>query len=481
MHLARSLVVACLALTLPASAYAHGIWGHIHVTGWAIENLAPGELRDFFDDPEVMNAALFGAAFTDSGYWPQAGDLATRSREYSEHTHWEPFIEDFVVWIRENDPPPWDSLESRQRVAFLMGCASHGLQDEIFDSLFLFQVQEQDAGSQDNADPGSDGFLVMDEHIRFVPERYIPMDTLLELYADLDNEIDADTIDRAVTLMESIYVNPNGITVAEGLGRQYEAELPWTQAHYLDPDIPGSLRAEINPTAAYLEAIWKRLHDEFGPEDAVIATYPEDPRRLRSGDPSTVNSWITFIFGAGIDLSTVTTTVTAEEGGAELAHGVEGTRWGHPRPRLLRLRPEESLDPGTWWEAQLAAGATFIDGTVLDAAARHRFQVACRDDDPRACPPIEPDVPSIDGRVEQPDAGGDDAGMADAGESDASEPDAGGGEGDGGDGDAEVVDANADAPDGGGSGGGCAAANAPVSPVWWAFGVLVACRRRRRA
>ena len=112
----RLLVI--LLLLFPANASAHGIWAHIHVTGWAAENLPPGELRDFFaSDPEVFNALLFGAAFTDSGYWPQAGELATKSRAYGEHTHWEPFISDFVAWIRANDPPPWTSLESKKRVA----------------------------------------------------------------------------------------------------------------------------------------------------------------------------------------------------------------------------------------------------------------------------------------------------------------------------------------------------------------------------
>jgi uncharacterized protein (TIGR03382 family) len=488
--LALGLLVLAALLT-PRMASAHGIWGHIHVTGWAIENLSSGEVRDFFADPEVMNAALFGAAFTDSGYWPQAGELAEKSREYSEHCHWEPFIEDFVQWIRVNDPPPWESVESRQRVAFLMGVASHGLQDEIFDSLFLFQVAERDAGSQDNADPGSDGFLAQDGHIRFVPERYIPMETLLELFEDLNQEIDEDTIDRAVGLMEAIYVNENGETIAAGLGGQYRDELQWTAAHYLDPDIPGSLRAEINPTAAYIEAIWKRLHETFGPEDAVIATYPEDPRRLRSGDPATVDSWVTFIFGAGIDLSTVETTWVSEDGTTEVAHNATGTRWGNSRPRLLRLQPDANLEPGSWWEAQLAAGATFIDGTVLAAAARHRFQVECLPDDPRGCAPIDVVPPSIDGVQPEPepepepdagsaDAGSADAGSADAGGADAGSADAGGSDAGGSDA-TEAPGTDATANDGGSS-GGCASAAAPSgSPVALLLGFAwLGWRRRER-
>ena len=94
-----------------------------------------------------------------------------------------------------HDPPPWNTLESRKRVAFLMGCASHGLQDTLFDSLFLYQIEERDGAGQDFADPGTDGFLVLDEHVRFQPEEDIPMETLLELYAGLEEEITEVEVD----------------------------------------------------------------------------------------------------------------------------------------------------------------------------------------------------------------------------------------------------------------------------------------------
>ena len=139
------ITAAFLATLLPVNAAAHGIWGHVHVTGWAVENMADDELRQFLlDDPEVFNALLFGAVFTDTGY---SRDEAA-SRAYSEHAHWEPFIQDYIDWIRLNDPPPWTSGASKKRVAFLMGCASHGLQDSIFDSLFLHQVEAHDGASQ---------------------------------------------------------------------------------------------------------------------------------------------------------------------------------------------------------------------------------------------------------------------------------------------------------------------------------------------
>ena len=105
-------------LLAPRVSAAHGLWGHIHVTGWAVENMEPGPLRDFLtEDPAVFNALLMGSMFADTGYRPGAPAAA---RAYSEHSHWEPFVEDYVQWVRANDPPPWNDLASKKRVAFLL-------------------------------------------------------------------------------------------------------------------------------------------------------------------------------------------------------------------------------------------------------------------------------------------------------------------------------------------------------------------------
>ncbi len=427
--LALTLTLAsALCLVAPRDARAHGIWGHIHVTGWAIENLPPSDVRDFFSDPDVFNAALFGAAFTDSGYFPQSGDLATRTRAYSEHTHWEPFIKDFVTWIRENDPPPWDDLESRKRVAFLFGAASHGLQDEVFDSLFLFQTREHDDGGQEEADPGSDGFLALDAHLRFVPEPYVPMDTLLELYDGLDAEVTERDIWSAVDVMTLLYVHEGGWTVAEGLGNQYSEAIPWTQAHYMDPDIPGSLRAEIVPTGRYIEALWDRLHDGLTAEDSVTHTYPTAPYRLRSHEVGTVDGWVTFIFCAGVRWDSIAAEWTDEQG-APVATSLRNTRWGAGWTRLVSVTPEEALTPGGRYRVALVDGAERIDGVTLVGTAVADFEVACVD--PADCMPIDDvEPPHIDGSTSplNDDIGGDADAGADAGGGDAG----GGGTGDAG-------------------------------------------------
>ncbi len=415
----RALVLLAL---LPGVAHAHGIWGHVHVTGWAVENMEDDELRHFLlDDPEVFNALLFGAAFTDTGY--ARDDPA--SRAYSEHTHWEPFVEDFVEWIRVNDPPPWTSLESKKRVAFLMGCASHGLQDSIFDSLFLSQVEERDGAGQSITDPGTDGFLSLDGHIRFIPQRDIPMDTVLELYAGLPEEVTEEVIDASVERVTSFYLNAEvGVPAAAGLGEIYAPLMPWGRLHYLDPEVPGSLHAEIYPTLRYQQALWARLHGDYDADDTVAFAFPDVPRRLRSSDASTVDSWVTLVFGAGVryegDLVEL-----LDDGGQPVPFQQANTRWGAEHTRVIRVQPSADLRPGDWYTARLRAGVERIDGATSTEDVELRFQVACADPDDPACPALD-DLPvaRIDGLPEEEPTATDPGESADTGTPPASEAEA---------------------------------------------------------
>lgn len=391
------LVSVWAGLVAPSSARAHGLFGHVHVTGWAAENLPPGELRELFEDPEVFNALLMGATFPDTGY--ALGDDVTRA--YGEHSHWEPFVEDFIQHLRTNYAPPYDTLEERKLVAFLMGCAAHGLQDELFDSTFLFELEQRDGGNQDASDPGTDAFLVVDEHARLYPVEWVPMDDLLPLYADLGQPITAEVIGLQVRRVLQIYVNDSfGKNVARGSASNYASMLPWSRDHYLDPSIPGSLRAEIAPTRAYLEAIWERLHGRFDEADLVIHSWPDAPRRLREAGHASVASWVTLVFGVGVHDGTAVGSIR-HSSGTELPVSLADNRWagGTGFSRLVRFRAEEDYAPGETYVATMAAGRPMIDGRTTSEHSLE-FQVECADASDARCPPL----PRIDDPVTEPRA-----------------------------------------------------------------------------
>ncbi|MCA9546575.1 MAG: hypothetical protein KC613_19355, partial [Myxococcales bacterium] len=183
-----------------AGVWGHGINGHVHVTGWAAEAQPAGSaLAALFADPLLKNTVLIAAAFPDSGY--------AVDHPYGEAAHWEPFTEAHVAFVRDTYGPDYASVEAQQQVAFLIGTACHGLQDELFDSLFLLQIREKDGRGQEEADPGTDAFLQVDGHLRFFPEVWLPAEALVQVFAARGIEVTPNTMERGLRLVSSVVIN----------------------------------------------------------------------------------------------------------------------------------------------------------------------------------------------------------------------------------------------------------------------------------
>jgi len=378
-RIAAALCLLVLTSGTSRRVAAHGLHGHIHVTGWAIENLPPGELRDLFDDPDVFHAALSGAMFPDTGY---ALDRPA-AREYAEHSHWEPFIENFIQHVRVTYGPTYETKEEKMLIAFLLGCAAHGLQDELFDSVFLYETEERDGNGQDITDPGTDGFLVLDGLFRLLPEDYFPIDEVLPLYQPLNQPIDRALIEEHVRTVRNAYVNELlGTRIAAGFGQRALSQIPWAAENYLDPSVPGSLAAEIVPTLRHMQALWERLHGRFDEGNLVVHAWPDAPRRLRSAQHQQVASWVTLIFGKGVAQNSATASLF-DAGGTPHPFDLRYTRWGGTS-RLIRFLPTDDYVPGGFYTAILEAGATLVDGSTTTHHHEHTFQVECDPNDPLA-------------------------------------------------------------------------------------------------
>jgi hypothetical protein len=367
-------------------AEAHGLHGHIHVTGWAIENLPPGELKDFFADPDLFKAALAGAMFPDTGY----AINQPAAREYAEYAHWEPFIERFIQHVLSTYGPTYDTKDEQLLVAFLLGCASHGLQDELFDSTFLFEVEERDTRGQDDADPGTDGFLILDGYFRLLPSNYLPIDDVLPLFGVLGQPIDRALIEDHVGAVRGAYVNDFiGIRIAATNGTRLRPLIPWAGDNYIDPGVSGSLAAEIEPTARHMEALWERLHGRFDEANLVVHGWPDAPRRLRSADHNSVASWVTLVFGKGVAGATMTGSLV-DDNDAPHPFNLSHTRWGgwDGISRVARFRPAADFVPGGDYVATLEAEARLVDGSVTTQSHSFAFQVECDSVKDAACPPV---------------------------------------------------------------------------------------------
>lgn len=369
------LLAALAAALLPVGgAGAHGINGHVHVTGWAVESLPPGELRDFFADPNLRDTAQIGAGFPDSGY--AIGD------PYGEMAHWEPFINAYVEWISRTFGPNYDTEEARRHIAFMMGAASHGLQDELFDTLFLRYLIQEDGEDQDAADSGTDAFLFTDGILEFKPPLYIPETGLPEIFQASNGYEPTMTAIRGGMQRVKILVIDHFDAVAPGFDAQFRPRLPWGSQHYLDPDVPGSLRSEIQPTAAYMQALWNRLHGRFGPQAIATHSFPTATRRLRSVDHTRVDSRISIVFGIGTIVRSLNPDTVQLVGPSErpVLIDVQHTRWsGSPgdSTRQVLLVPMEDLAPDTEYEVRIQPGVEMQNGELTTALWTWRFKTPC--------------------------------------------------------------------------------------------------------
>src|SRR5262245_21782854 len=130
-----AVVAATAASARPARG--NGVNTHTWVTMRGVELLPDGELKKLLSSPDLEPILVNGSIFPDGGYAVQDG--------FGEIAHWEPFVSAYLAWLRDEIGPPYDRPEARRYVAFLFGVASHGMGDQIFDSMYMKAARGYDA------------------------------------------------------------------------------------------------------------------------------------------------------------------------------------------------------------------------------------------------------------------------------------------------------------------------------------------------
>ena len=357
-------------------ALAHGINGHVWVSDEGIDHVHSCDLHAWLDSEEMRNILQIGAAFPDTGYATAEG------RAYGETAHWEPFVQAAIEVIRSHYGPPYTSPESRQFIAYVMGIAAHGMQDEVFDTLFLRKTLEAEGTDQDLIDPGIEFIFLEDGHSELRPDIFLPETDLLRVYQHPDVNLDVDP----TAMHTGMLLVRHGVIGLQNAREQLHTEswrerLPWSQHHYMDPQVPGSYGFEIPVMGPYYDALWHRLHDAFRLDDVVIATVPGESERLLSNDSTSVDSWVTLIFGYGVyrDSMTADNVRLVDADGAPVPIDIAGTRWGSSNSagRLVQLQPQVDLEPDREYTAILGPGLRLIDGSIVEEEIRYRFLSAC--------------------------------------------------------------------------------------------------------
>ena len=414
MQLARlipsTIAAAGLLLAAPGAALANGNNSHLGITLDARAHLPEGELRTLLERPDMQQALGNGAAFPDGGY--AVGD------DYGEMAHWEPFVVAYMEWIREHFRKPYSAdPEAAIHVAFLMGIASHGMADQVYDSLFMAVARPYETGWSDeflqDFDTATDVFYVLATGIDVVVEPWAPSYELEDLYASkLDYEIFGQTIDTAMRLLDTARAYPRMVVMDEAKLAAYAANYPYAFEHEMDARIAGTPPCENVIVSAYMQVIWDRLNGEDSLENLVIATTPSPGAGGVDLDHTKAESQVGIAFGHALDDSTIHDSSIVVKDAAGAVYPVDWNMW-RSESNVMRLRPKADWPADTLMTVTLAAGIRSIDGLELDAPWSFQFRTGPAADDaplPGAVDPTPnsgpPDTSGPDaGPPTQPDAG----------------------------------------------------------------------------
>ncbi len=360
------LLLLIAALLLPTSAWACGQTTHVWISLEALQELPDGELRELLTDPANRDALVNGTMFPDGGY--AVGD------DYGEMAHWEPMQQALLAWVRDEYGPSYSSPEARLHVAFLMGMASHGMSDEVFDSLFYERSRAYDPGHDEEVtslDTASDVTFAAEVGGIEAPELWAPFEAITSIFNDvLAYEVDEATIRQGQDQLYIALAFVDWARTNEERLETFTAEFPWGAAHMSDPTVPGSPPRQAPIIAGYWAEMWQRLHEDMAFDEPVLAIEPRDGSWEHPQDHSLVEARVQLTFGRG---------VTASSLGAIRVEGPEGEvplDVGHfygDLSHTVLLRPQSDWAPDSEYRVTVDAGLTNFDGVATTEAFASTF------------------------------------------------------------------------------------------------------------
>lgn len=374
------IIVGCAAA--PEVARANGGNSHAWISMHAIEHLPDGELKRLLARPALRGMLVNGSVFPDGGY--------VVDDDYGEMAHWEPFVEAYVRWMRDALDRPFTEGAAAEHTAFLMGVASHGMADQVFDATFMDAARGYDAAGWsdellDGFDTATDVMLVADTMVSFLDVApWVPAQEVAALYRDaLGYEISASVLDSTQELLHRFVLNFAVSTAMDaGEVREYQEQYPWAAANLMDPGVVGSPPCEGEVVADYWLAVWDRLHDASGAQNYVIATSPRASGAGHPTDYSMVEAQVVIVFGSGVRRADLAGQFEVRDSTGRAYELDVDTQWGAAVANLVRLRPMEDWAEDETFTVTVRPGLTTIDGLTLDAPWSFTFSTT-----PTTAPP----------------------------------------------------------------------------------------------
>jgi hypothetical protein len=386
------LLALALALPLssPSSARANGAYSHIHISQLAVSELPPGPIRDLLEDPLYAPMYEAGSMFPDSGY--------AVSHAYGEEAHWPPFVRAYQEWLTETYQGDFSSPEAKERLAFFLGLASHGVADQTYDTMMLARSEEVD-GPVAEVDTEADYFLIIDQNVLLYTEAWAPYAPLPSIFAD-------SVVYGADPAVSSV----DESTLQDGMGRMgfvifvqrraaYNGYLhawntyPWLGTHIYNPDAAGSLPHLAKLVAKSWQALYRRVQGVSSMDtDLVVATVPEDGAMNFPVDPaeSRTLTQLGVVFGYGIKRDQLRPLMRLVDERGDTVPTTFHTPYNTNIAFFAMLRPSQALEHNHQYRVEVSAGVENLAGESASVPYTYTFRTRCAEDALSDCPPLPP-------------------------------------------------------------------------------------------
>ncbi|BFZ16486.1 hypothetical protein BsWGS_19525 [Bradybaena similaris] len=237
------------------------------------------------DNQDALEA---GSAFPDAFYPTEC--FEGRYHNVSENTHWTPFINASINYIRRQYPKPWNK-DVHKLVAFIMGIQSHQVADVSWHSLGIDQgflqtmAKTNFHGDFPSAhtvgDLGGDVLNLFQLNLNYSDifgEWYIPVHDLLQIYRDLYGLVPV-TEDVIVTCSKILYLSK----IAERTVMKEYFPFSARKSPFMLDQLYDYFLGGIQDMAAWTQREWR--HFTFAVENGVgLCTMDYNPLFVRCND-----------------------------------------------------------------------------------------------------------------------------------------------------------------------------------------------------
>jgi hypothetical protein len=362
------VLAAAAILAAPRLAPAAGVTTHYVMTREAVKKVSVPELKSLLDKNTA--ALMCGVSFPDFGTAVDYGTFHMKKPEYGRTAHRPEFVEAYFDHVTGKCAPDYEGCE--RLVAHFLGVAAHGMEDDLYDELFMNKAQEFDWDDGGRHDLWADEiFVVKYDLLDVVPPYRLPVKDLVEVYRGLGMEV------RRRDLRSGRFYHWVGAAGLRSIAvfpyATWSRKMSFTRDHIVTH--PGGINHTAEVIARYLEIMWRRLQGAGRMEEPVLETWPRAGADGHEWDSGSLYSRVAVYFTTGMDKASITEDslyLTGPDGKrAPVSYRIK-----HEGDNFAALIPERDLAPGATYTVFITTGVRDMKGTPLPGPYSWSFTTA---------------------------------------------------------------------------------------------------------